>query len=126
MFFHRSTVPRGGHLFHYFLFACSSDDDRRLLKKHLTRRTRVDIPIDYEVFEPFLLSYKNRFYVYVLLVLNGYAVKWQRYYLSFLMEFKGASRSGLSILFALGLGNNIRTYDRYRKTDVEKVEKELR
>ena len=123
---HHWTVPRGGHLFHHFLFAYSSDDDRRLLKRLLTRRTRVDIPIEYEDFEQFLIKYKNRFYVYLLLVLNGYAVKWQRYYLSFLMEFKGASRSGLSVLSALGLGNPVRTYDTYRKGDVDKVTNELR
>jgi hypothetical protein len=119
-------VPRGGHLFHHFLFAYCSDEDRRLLKKLLTRRARIDIPIDYEDFEPLLLRYKNRFYIHLLMVLNGNAVKWQRYYLSFLLEFKGASRSGLGVLSALNLGNPLRTYDGYRKSDVDKVTNELR
>jgi hypothetical protein len=100
--------------------------DRTKLRNLTEGRVRVDQPIDYDVFAEFLVRYRCKFFLHLLQVLHGHPIRWQRYYLSFLFEFKGVSRSGLSLLSALGVGNALTTYDIYRRNDLQNADARIR
>ena len=113
-------------MFHHYIATFADKLDRRKLKSLTKARKRVDQPIEYDDFEPLLLAYKNKFFMHLLQTLPGNTSLKQRYYLSFLFEFKGVSRSGLDVMNAFGIGNALTTYDRYRRVDVEAADKRIR
>lgn len=121
-----SLVPKGGHLFYHYLVNFASLDDRRLVKK-LAREVRGSSDsISPDKFNDLFERYKNKFYFHCIQSFGGVGARLQRFHLSFLLEFKGISRSGLNVLSSFGLAVPVRTYDRYRKEAVAVADAKLR
>ena len=104
----------------------ASLDDKRALRKMVkeTRGTndRVSLEKFYDIFE----KYKNKYFLHWIQHLPGAGARLQRFFLSFLLEFKGISRSGLDLLSCFGLAVPIRSYDRYKKEAVAATDNLLR
>jgi hypothetical protein len=105
----------------------AKQSDRDLLKQLVNQRsTAVTKPISDPRFSKLVDSNRGRFYMFVVTNITGENTLWQRYYLSFLMEFKGVSRAGLDVLHSLGLGASLTTYTRFRESDTQKAEMKTR
>jgi hypothetical protein len=112
-----TLVPAGGHLFYHYLSYFATTNDRLALRRLIMASEDRCIDRRSAEFRSLVIAYRAKFYMFVLTTLPRYAGLWQRYYLSFLLEFKGVSRAGIDVLNSLGLGVSLSTYDRYRKDD---------
>ena len=112
-------------MFYHYLMNNATVDDRRLLQSLVrdSRESRGKIP--FSKFEPLYNKYKNKFYLHYLQHLSGAGARFQRFFLSFLFEFKGVSRSGLEVMGSFGIGLPLSSYDRYRKEAVVKADKRI-
>lgn len=86
----------------------------------IRERQQIDAPVSVQLFEPLLKKYQKRFYVHLITNLDSAGARLQRYYFSFLFDFRGMSRSGLDVIASFNLGVPLSTFDRYRKSDVKK------
>ena len=103
----------------------ASIDDKRILTNLVKDVRSTDENISYVKFEPLLLKYKNRFYLHSIQHLSGNGARTQRYFLSFLYEFKGISRSGLDLMSSFGVGMPLTSFDRSRKEEIEGIKKQM-
>lgn len=109
-------------MFNHYLVHYSSFEDQRIFHRLVEGRVNIGKPIVDVNFYKLYDKYRLRFFIFILSTINGHAGSWQRFYLSFLLEFKGVSRSGLAVVSALGLGTKLTSYDSYRKSELDKAD----
>jgi hypothetical protein len=80
-----------------------------------------DGKIDAETVRDMISKYRGGF-MYWLMSCGGSAMYKQMFYLVFVLEYKGLSRSGISLLHHMRAALPIRTYDLYRKQVLARVE----
>lgn len=123
------VVTTGGWLFEEWFECMTPIRIRILFHTFMTQakqehRNRIDTNLS----EIFTDKYGSYFHSYILLSLHtmGTAVQHQLFYSTMVMDYRGASRTGLDIMYKKGLGLPLTTYGRYLKSELTQAEEMIK
>ena len=109
--FFTHIVPTGGKLFENFINNCLSYSNHRKWTSH--KQAHPNAPLGGELFEAIVEAESSNFMSMVWLALGnmGTAAIVQQHYLSFLLKFKGCSRSARAIGAQMGWCSKSSSFD---------------
>ena len=115
------TVSNGGWLFQHYLECNARAEDFKDYHRALSARTDDVSTIEMSVQDRLIEKYKAGFVLW-LLTAAGVPAYQQLFYLIFVLEYKGLSRSGIDMLHRMQASLSLRSYDSYRKAALESVD----
>ncbi len=122
------VVTTGGWLFEEW-FECMAPIRIRTAFHKLVAQAREQNhnKIDSQYSDVITKKYGIYFHSFILLSLRmmGTSVQHQLFYSTMVMDYRGASRTGLEIINKKGLGLPLSTYDTYLKSELTKAEESI-
>lgn len=115
------TVSNGGFLFQHYFDCNARVEDFKAYKNALRVGADGKKVLDLRVEAKLMKKYKAGF-VFWLISTAGAKGYQQMFYLIFVLEYKGLSRSGIEMLHRLQVSLSLRTFDSYRKAALAKVD----
>ena len=115
------VVSEGGFLFQHYVETNARGQNFKDYKKALTTRRGLNTEIDIVLQKRLLDKYKAGFVLWLLSSagVSGYQ---QLFYIIFVLEYKGLSRSGIEMLHRMHVSLSLRTFDAHRKAALAKVD----
>lgn len=114
-------VDTGGLLFEHWFSCYGSYTSARLVAGELKGKNKTNTKLTQETNNSIISEHKTVFYAHLMqaLATMGASVTKQQFYLTFMQEYKGLSRTGCRLLSAINVALPLTTYDRIKAREAK-------